>query len=297
MGFLIAETAADQASRIDALRAGLSERGLFEGRNMIIELRAADGAYDRLPGLAAELVALRADVIVAFGVKALTAARRATTTTPIVIPATSSDLVALGFVDSFARPGKNVTGSTTFGPEIMAKRLELLKETMPAVTRVAVLVNPANASFAPTLKVMEAAAKALKLSIEPFKVHAPGEFERVFAAMAKARVEAVVIQDDTIFGEANADDIAALAARRRLPAVGGRELADAGGMLGYGRTDAELYRRGAHFVERILGGAKPGDLPVEQATRFEMVINLKVARAIGIRFPKSVMLRADRVIE
>lgn len=297
VGFLIPEAVADQAGRIDALRAGLAERGLVEGRNMLIDVRAADGAYDRLPGLAAELVALKVEVIVAFGIKALTAARRATTTIPIVIPATSSDLVALGFVDSFARPGKNVTGSTTFGPEIMAKRLELLKETMPATTRVAVLVNPANASFAPTFKVMDAAAKALKLSIEPFKVQEPGDFQRVFAAMAKARVEAVVVQDDTVFGEANAGEIAALASRQRLPAVGGRELADAGGMIGYGRTDSELYRRGAHFVERILGGAKPGDLPVEQATRFEMVINLKVARAMGIRIPQSVMLRADRVIE
>ena len=297
VGFLIPETVTDQTSRIDALRVGLAERGWVQGQNVTIEVRAADGAYDRLPRLAMELVALKVDVIVAFGIKALTAARRATTTTSMVIPATSSDLVALGFVNSFARPGKNITGSTTFGPEIMAKRLELLKETMPTTTRVAVLVNPANASFGPTFTVMDAAAKSLKLSIEPFKVHDRSEFDRVFAAMTKARVDGLVIQDDTIFGEANAGKIAALAARGRLLAVGTREFADAGGAIGYGRTDSELYRRGAYFVDRILNGAKPADLPVEQATRFELVINLKVTRAIGIRVPQAVMLRADRVIE
>jgi putative ABC transport system substrate-binding protein len=297
VGFLIPETVTDQNSRIDALRVGLAERGWVQGQNVIIEVRAAEGAYDRLPQLAMELVDLKVDVIVAFGIKALTAARSATTTTPIVIPATSSDLVALGFVNSLARPGKNITGSTTFGPEIMAKRLELLKETMPTTTRVAVLLNPANASFGPTFTVMDAAAKSLKLSIEPFKVHDRSEFDRVFAAMTKARVDGLVIQDDTIFGESNAGKIAALAARARLLAIGTREFADAGGAIGYGRTDSELYRRGAYFVDRILYGARPADLPVEQATRFELVVNLKVSRAIGIRVPQAVMLRADRVIE
>jgi putative tryptophan/tyrosine transport system substrate-binding protein len=199
-------------------------------------------------------------------------------------------------VDSFARPGKNVTGSTTFGPEIMAKRLELLKETAPTSKRVGVLVNPASASFGPTFTVMSAAAKSLNLSIAPFELQDRNDFQRVFAMMAKARVDGLVIQDDTIFGESNANEIAARAARQRLLAVGGREFADAGGTIGYGRTDVELYRRGAYFVDRILNGAKPADLPVEQATRFEMVINLNVARSIGIRIPQSVMLRADRVI-
>ena len=296
VGFLVPEALADQASRIEALRAGLAERGWVEGRNLVIEVRSAEGAYERLPALAAELASLKMDVIVAFGIKSLTAARAATTTLPIVIPATSSDLVALGFVERFARPGKNVTGSTTFGPEIMAKRLELLKETAPASKRVGVLVNPANASFGPTFTVMSAAARSLKLSIEPFEVRDRNEFPRAFAAMARARIDGLVIQDDTIFGQANADEIAALAAQRRLLAVGGREFADAGGAIGYGRTDADLYRRGAYFVDRILNGAKPADLPVEQATGFEMVINLPVASAIGIRIPQPVLLRADRVI-
>lgn len=296
VGLLIPETVADQSGRIEALRAGLAQRNWVEGRNLVFELRSAEGAYERLPALAAELVGLKVDVIVAFGVKALSAARRATTTIPIVIPATSSDLVALGFVDSLARPGKNVTGSTTFGPEIMAKRLELLKEVAPKAGRVAVLVNPANTSFGPTFTVMNAAAKSLKLSIQPFEVRERREFEAVFATMAQARVDGLVIQDDTIFGEANAAEIAALAAQRRLLAVGGREFADAGGAIGYGRTDADLYRRGAYFVDRLLNGAKPADLPVEQAARFEMVINQRAASALAIRIPQAVLLRADRVI-
>jgi putative ABC transport system substrate-binding protein len=179
----------------------------------------------------------------------------------------------------------------------MAKRLELLKDVMPGMTRVAVLVNPANSSFGPTLKQMDIAAKSLKLSLVPFEVRARDEFDRVFAAMAKRRVDAMVIQDDTIFGEANANAIAELAARQRLLAVGSNGFAEAGGTIGYGRTDAELYRRGAYFVDRILKGAKPGDLPIEQATRFELVINMKTAKALGIKIPQSVMLRADRAIE
>jgi len=297
IGFLISETLSDQASRIEALRAGLRERGYAEGKDIAIEIRSAEGNYDRLPGLAAELAALKVDVLVAFGIKALAAATRVTKTIPIVIPATSSDPVAMGLVTSLARPGGNVTGSTTFGAEIMAKRLELLKEVMPGVTRVAVLVNPANASFAPMSKQLQIAAKSLTLSLDPFEVRARADFDRVFAEIAKARVYAMVIQDDTIFGEGNARTIAELAARQRILAVGGDGFADAGGMIDYGRTDSDLYRRGAYFVDRILKGANPGDLPIEQATRFELVINMRIAKALGIQIPRSVMLRADRVIE
>ncbi|MET0168001.1 MAG: ABC transporter substrate-binding protein [Vicinamibacterales bacterium] len=297
VGFLISETLADQTSRIAALRAGLRDRGYAEGKNIVILYRSAEGDYERLPVLAAELAALKVDVIVAFGIKALAAASGATTTIPIVIPATSSDPVAMGLVSSLARPSGNVTGSTSFGPEIMAKRLELLNDVVPGMTRVAVLINPANPSFGPTFKQMEVAAKALKLALDPFKVKARGEFDSVFAAIAKRRVDAMVIQDDTLFGETNAGAIAELAARQRLLAVGSIGFAEAGGTIGYGRTLAELYRRGAFFVDRILKGAKPGDLPMEQATRFELVINAKTAKALGIRIPPSVLLRADRVIE
>jgi putative ABC transport system substrate-binding protein len=296
IGFLIAETLSGQASRVEALRAGLRDRGYVEGKNIAIEFRLAEGNYDRLPELAAELARLKVDVLVTFGIKALVAAKGATTTIPIVIPATSSDPVALGLVSSLARPGGNITGSTTFGPEIMAKRLELLKDAMPRITRVAVLVNPANSSFGPTFQQMDITAKALKLSLQPFEVRAPGEFASVFAAMAKGRVDAIVVQDDTMFG-VNAKAIADLVAKKRLPSVGSKGFAEAGGAIGYGGTDAELYRRGAYFVDRILKGAKPGDLPIEQATRFELVINMKTAKALGIKIPQSILLRADKVIK
>ena len=297
IGFLISESLSGQASRIEGLRDGLREHGYVEGKNIAIEMRSAEGNYERLPGLAAELVDLKVDVLVAFGIKALAAASNATATIPIVIPATSSDPIAMGLVGSHSRPGGNVTGSTTFGPEIMAKRLELLKEVMPAMTRVAVLVNPANSSLGPMFREMNIAAKSLSLSLEPFEARARGDFDRVFAAMAKGRVHAMAIQDDTMFGETNAHAIARLAARQRLLAAGSIEFARAGGTIGYGRTDTELYRRGAYFVDRILKGANPGDLPIEQATRFELVINLKSAKTLGIKVPHSVMIRADRVIE
>ena len=297
VGFLISETLSGQVSRIEALRAGLRDLGYVEGKNIAIEFRSAEGNYDRLPDLAAELTRLKVDVLVAFGIKALAAASGATTTIPIVIPATSSDPVAMGLISSLARPGGNVTGSTAFGPEIMAKRLELLKEVMPGMTRVAVLVNPANSSFGPTFKQMDIAAKSLKFSLQPFEARGPGEFDRAFAEMAKRRVDAMVVQDDTIFGEANANAIAELAARHRLLAVGSKGFAEAGGTIGYGRTDSELYRRGAYFVDRILKGAKPGDLPIEQATRFDLVINMKIAKALGIKIPQAVLLRANEVIQ
>jgi putative ABC transport system substrate-binding protein len=296
IGLLISETLAGTASRIEALRAGLRDRGYVEGLTLAIEVRSAEGRYERLPGLAAELARLRVDVIVAFGIKALVAAKGATTTVPIVIPVTSSDPVAMGLVDSLARPGGNITGSTTFGPEVMAKRLELLREFVPRVTRVAVLVNPANASFGPTLRQMNVTAQSLKLSLQPFEVRAPAEIDGIFGAMAKGRVDAIVVQEDTMFG-VNAKAIADLAARKQLPVAGNRAFAEAGALIGYGGTDAGLYGRGAYFVDRILKGAKPGDLPIEQATRFELVINLKTAKALGLTIPPSVLARADEVIQ
>ena len=297
IGLLISETLADQASRIDALRAGLNAYGYVDGRTITILSRSAEGNYDRLPELAAELVALKVDVLVAFGIKALVAASNATTTIPIVIPATSSDPVAMGIAKSVARPGTNVTGATTFGPEIMAKRLELLKELAPAATRVGILVNPANASFAPTLQQMSPVAKSARLALTRFDASSSGAFDRVFAAMASARIDAVVVQDDTLFTGSNARAVADLAAAKRMVAVGSKALAEAGGTIGYGGTDFELYRRGAYFIDRILQGAKPADLPIEQATRFELVLNAKAAKALGLRIPAAMALRADRVIE
>jgi len=297
VGFLVSETLAGQASRIDALRAGLADHGYVDGRSIAIEVRSAESDYDRLSRLAADLVDSKVDIIVAFGIKALAAASGATATIPIVIPATSSDLVALGYARSLARPGGNVTGSTTFGSEVMAERLEILKEVKPGAARVAVLVNPANAGTASTFRQMEASARASKLAVRRFDVKSRAEFGDVLAASAKMKIDGVILQDDTLFGEANAAELARLASQHGLLGVGGRDFAEAGGAIGFGRLEAELYRRGAHFVDRILKGARPAELPIEQATRFELVINGNAVKALGIRVPASVMLRADRVIE
>jgi len=297
VGLLLSETLSGQASRVDALRSGLREHGYVEPATLGIETRSAEGHYGRLPELAAELVKLEVAVIVAFGIKALVAARAQTATLPIVIPSTSSDLVSMGLVHSHSRPGTNVTGSTNFGPEVAAKRPELLKELKPVASRVGVLVNPANASLRFTLQRMDSAASTLGFTLQPIEVRKPDEFDRAFAKMAKARIEAMVVQDDTIFQEANAAAIAQRALKQRLVSLGSRGFAEAGGTAGFGSVETELYRRGAYFVDRILKGAKPADLPIEQATRFELVLNLPSARAVGIVFPPSVMLRAERVIQ
>lgn len=297
VGLLVSETRAGQAKRIEALRSGLAERGYVEGRSVVFEVRSAESDYERLPRLATELVDAQVDVIVAFGIKALAAASRATAAIPIVIPATSSDLVALGYARSLARPAGNVTGSTTFGSEVMAERLEILKEANPDAARAAVLVNPANAGTASTLKQMEASARNSRIALQRFDVRSRSAFDGVLGASAKAKLDGVILQDDTLFGEANAAELARLAARYRLVGVGGRDFAESGGAIGYGRLEAELYRRGAYFVERILNGAKAGDLPIEQATRFELVVNARAARTLGFAMPRSLLLRADRVID
>jgi len=297
VGMLVSETLAGQARRIDALRAGLVERGYVEGRNIVVEVRAAESDYERLPRLAAELAAAPVDVIVAFGIKALAAASRATAAIPIVIPATSSDLVALGYARSLAHPAGNVTGSTTFGSEVMAERLEIMKEAIPGATRAAVLVNPANAGTASTLKQMEASARASRIELRRFDVRSRSEFDRVLGACARAKMDGVILQDDTLFGETNAAELARLAAKHRLVGVGGRDFAESGGAIGYGRLDAALYLRSAYFVDRILNGVRPGDLPIEQASRFELVVNTTAARALGLAVPQSVLVRVDRVID
>lgn len=296
IGFLISETLSGQASRVEALRAGLRDLGYVEGKSIAIEVRSADGKYDRLPELAAELARLQVDVLVAFGIKAVVAAKHATATIPIVVPATTSDLVAMGLISGLARPGGNITGSAMFGPETAAKQVELFKEAVPRITRVAVLLNPANAARGLILQAMRATAKSLKLELQPFEVRTAKEFGRTFSAMAKGDVDAIAVTQDTLFGS-NAKEIADLAARQRLPSAGNKEFAEAGGLIGYGANNAELYRRGAYFVDRILKGAKPADLPVEGPTRFELVINMKTAKGLGIKIPESILIRADKVIE
>jgi putative tryptophan/tyrosine transport system substrate-binding protein len=292
IGFLGSESASNQANRLEALRAGLRELGYVEGKNLVIEVRWAEGKYDRLPPLAAELVNLKVSAIVASGAKATVAAKHATTTIPIVME--TGDAVALGVVTNLARPGGNLTGWTFFGPELTRKRLELLKEAVPSVTQVAFLVNLADPPG--YLSIMETAAQALKLALPQFPVRGPEEFDSTFAAIATRRIDAVVVQGDTLFA-VNAKAVADLAIKHRLPSAGIVEFAEAGGLIGIGANLLEGHRRAAAYVDKILKGANPGDLPIEQATKFELAINAKTAKAIGVSIPQSITLRADRVIE
>jgi putative tryptophan/tyrosine transport system substrate-binding protein len=292
IGFLGSESASNQANRLEALWAGLRELGYVEGKNIVIEVRWADGKYDRLPALAAELVNLKVSAIVASGAKATVAAKRATTTIPIVME--TGDAVALGVATNVARPGGNLTGWTFFGPEVEAKRLELLKEVIPSITQVAFLVNQADPPSA--LHAVETTARALKLGLQQFLVRGPEEFDGTLAEMVTRRIGAVVVQGDTMFA-VNAKAVAELAIKHRLPSAGIVEFARAGGMIGYGADLLEGHRRAATFVDKILKGANPGDLPIEQATKFQLVINLKTAKALGLTIPQSLLLRADEVIQ
>lgn len=296
IGFLIPAYASSYASRVEALRAGLRDRGYVEGRDFVIEFRVADGKYDRLPGLAAELVRLEVDVIVTGGTPGTRAAKQATAAIPIVM-AISGDAVATGLIASLARPGGNVTGTTYFDPELHAKRLELLKEAVPRITRVGALINPDNPqAMGTTLQALRRAAESLKVELPLFEARSPSEFEGAFSAMAKKRVDAVGIVDDPMF-LGNLRSIADIAANTRLPSTGAKEFAEAGGLIGYGVDFAGTFRRAAYFVDRILRGTKPNELPVEQATTFELVINRRAASALGVTIPQHLLLRADKVIE
>ena len=261
---------------------------------MVIELLWAEGNYERLPGLAAELVRLKVDVIVTYGTAGTRAAKQATSAIPIVM-VTSSDAIATGLVASLARPGGNITGSTIFNPELSAKRIELLKEAMPRITRVAVLFNPDNPANASVLQTMEITAKSFKVELHRFEARRPEEFDGAFAAMVKKHVTALVLPEEPIYN-VNVIRIAELAAKKRIVLAGGTELADAGGVIGYGVNFPDLWRRAAVFVDKILKGVKPADIPIERAIRFEMVLNMKTAKALGVKIPNSILVRADKVI-
>jgi putative ABC transport system substrate-binding protein len=295
IGFLGAASASTHGTRLEALRAGLRDLGYVEGRNIVIEYRWAEGKYERLPVLAAELVHLNVDVLVAAGTPGISAAKQATPTIPIVM-AGSGDAVATGLVASLARPGGNVTGLTDAVPELMAKWLELLKEAVPRIERVAVLLNPDNPTAAPDRRTMEATARSLNVELHSVELRRQSEMDDAFAAMAKSRVDGVLVSTDSLFN-VNLRAIAGLAVKRRLPAAGSKDFTEAGGVIGYGVAFSDNYRRAASFVDKILRGAKPADLPVEQPTKFEMVINLKTAKALGVIVPPSLLLRADHVIE
>jgi putative ABC transport system substrate-binding protein len=296
IGFLSPFSPSDTALWYQAFRLGLRDIGWVEGKNISIEYRHAEGRSDRLPDLAADLVRLKVDVIVAAASPAALAAQKATKTIPIVM-ASAGDPVALGLVESLARPGGNVTGLSQMGPELAGKRLELLKEMVPKLSRVAVLWNPQVAPSTLNWKEIQLPARQLGVQLHSLEVRSPDDFDKAFEDATRARAGAIFIIAAPLI-VTNLKRIAGLAAKSRLPSIFQfSEFADAGGLVAYGADRADLFRRAATYVDKILKGAKPGDLPIEQPTKFELVVNLKTAKALGITIPQSVRFRADRVIE
>jgi len=294
IGFLGAASAAKYASLVDAFRSGLREFGYIEGKNIVIEFRWAEGNNQRLPDLARELVGMHPRLLVTHGTPGTSAAKQATATLPIVM-AVSGDAIATGLIKSLAQSGCNVTGTTFFGPELAAKRLELIRETVPSLSRVAVFVNPDNPVNGPVLKAMDDAAAALGIKLQQFVVRRSDELDGAFAAIAAQRCDGIAVFEDAIT-IANAPAIAQLAAKQRLPVTGFPALAVAGGLIGYGANIPKLFGRAAYFVDKILHGAKPEDIPVEQPTEFDLVINRTTANALGVTIPATLLATADKVI-
>ena len=295
VGFLGSATAAGSAKPVQSLRSGLREFGYVEGTNLATEFRWAEGTYERLPRLAAELIATNVDALIVHGTPAALVAKQATATIPIVM-AIIGDAVANGLVSNIARPEANLTGSTYFLPQLNAKRLELLKEACPHVSHPAALSNPDNPVSRPIIPAMKAAGSSLSLVVEVIQAQSPTGFAPSFAAMAKSHADSVVVTQDGEFAAGFAE-IAALALANKLPSIGAREYAEAGGLIGYGADILGLYRRAAYFVDRILKGAKPADLPIEQPTKFELVVNLRAAKRLGLAIAETFLVRADEVIE
>jgi putative tryptophan/tyrosine transport system substrate-binding protein len=297
IGYLTARDPASESTRVDAIRLALRERGYIEGQNIAIEYRYAEGQLDRLPELAAELVRLKVDIIVAGGDPGIRAAKNATNTVSIITMGGGADPIEAGFVESLARPGGNVTGITNLGRELGAKRLELLKEVFPKVARVAMLYDPGNPSTVRAVKDdLPEMARALRLTVRFWEVRDADGFEKVFAALTKERPDGIYISPGPLIN-VNQKRTIAFAAKSRLPAMySNRDAVDAGGLMYYGADLADSYRRVAYYVDRILKGARPADLPVEQPTKFEFVINLKTAKQIGLTIPPNVLVRADKVI-
>ena len=293
IGFL---GAAPEPARTEAFRQSLRELGYVEGQNITIEYRWADGRFDQLPQLATDLVHRKVHVIVAVVTQASLAAKKATGTIPIVMIGVS-DPVGSGLVASLARPGANITGTSSMTAEVVGKQLELLKETLPKISRVATLWNPANPVFqALQLNETKVAARALRLKLHTIEARDAAEVERAFAAIGRDGTRALLVLGDPVF-TAHRGRIADLAAKRGVPSVSGvAEYAEAGGLMAYGPSFSAMYRRAATYVDKILKGAKPANLPVEQPTKFELVINLKTAKQIGLTIPPNVLARADRVI-
>ena len=295
IGFLGFTSLSGIAARIEAFRQGLRELGYVDGKNIVIEYRSAEGKLDRLSELAAELVRLKVDVIVTSGPSVTRAVKEATTTIPIVM-GFDTDPVGNGFVASLARPGGNITGLSVVSPELSGKQLELLKEIVPKLSRVAVLGTSTNPGNSQALKETELAAGAYTVQLQNLDVLSPKDIETAFRDASKGRAGAVLVLASPII-ESHRTQIADLAAKNRLPAIYyAPEFVEAGGLMSYGTSFADLFRRAATYVDKILKGAKPGDLPVEQPKKFEFIINLKTAKQIGLTIPPNVLARADKVI-
>jgi putative ABC transport system substrate-binding protein len=298
IGYLAPQDATSESARADAIRLAMRELGYIEGQNIATEYRYSEGKSDRLPELAAELVRLKVDIIVATGGDPLIrAAMNATKTIPIVLAGLGSDPVEAGHVEGLAHPGGNVTGITNLITELGGKRLELLKEAVPKVARLAVLYHLTSPSSAHEVKaVLPAAARGLRLTLQPWEVRGTDDFDRVFAALNKRRPDGLYVIGSALM-RVNGKRIADYALKSRLPSVYGIGVAvDAGGLMSYGADRADSYRRVAMYIDKILKGAKPADLPVELPSKFELVINLKTAKQIGVTIPQKMLARADKVI-
>ncbi len=295
IGFLVDGSPSSHSTRIEAFRQGLFQLGYVEGKNIAIEYRYAEGRFDRVPVLAGELVRLKVDVILTSGPSA-TAAKQATGTIPIVFVAVP-DPVGGGLVDSLARPGGNITGLTNINVELAGKRLELLKETFPRVSRVAVIRDPNSSTAALSWRELEVAAKVLGVQLQSLEVRAPDDFAGAFRSATRKSANALIVLSSPLIVDQR-KRIADLALKNRLPSMfASSEYTDAGGLMSYGPNIPEQYHRAATYVDKILKGTKPADLPVEQPMKFELVINLKAAKQIGLTIPQSVLFRADKVIK
>jgi putative ABC transport system substrate-binding protein len=299
IGNLYAGDPSTQSARIEAFRQGLRDLGYVEGKNIVIERRYAEGKYDRLPALVAELVRLKVDIIVTGGGPATRAAKEATSTIPIVMT-NDADPVASGIVASLARPGGNITGLSNFAPELSGKRLEILREVVPTLSRVAVFETSTRPDNAQLLKEVDLAAGALKVKLQYLDVLSPKDIGPAFRAAGKGRAEAILMMVSGPIINPHRTQVVELAVKSRLPVIyPARQVVEAGGLMSYGlnQDDLDLDRRAATYVDKILKGAKPADLPVEQPKKFELIINLKAAKQIGLTIPPNVLVRADKVIE
>ncbi len=296
IGFLTANSPSTIQARIEAFRQGLRQLGYEEGKNIVVEWRSAEGKLDRLPALAAELVRNKVDILVVRNNEGARAAKNATKTIPIIMVGVGIDPVETGLLESFARPGGNITGFTDFGVETAGKRLELFKETVPNAVRVAILYDATNRSNFLTVKEVQTAARPLSVTVQPWEVRGTEGFETVFAALGREHPDGLFITGGPLM-RANEKRTANFALKHRLPSIyNSTEAVEAGALMSYAADVVAPYRRAANYVDKILKGAKPADLPVEQPTKFEFIINLKTAKHIGLTIPPNVLVRADRVI-